>query len=598
MESKKDKVEIKRLAKLAKVFKGAFIDEAILDVSGGISYLTPDTIEFTGLTLNSNTKYAPVASIESDKIITSAGDILVCITLDGIKWYQLSDADPKALPGQGIVVIRSTSAAYISTYFSSEQGKQALKNIESRWNISKQFNSYLFDQLNKFKVPIIHTGSLLDLSDLSIMDADEEDLKKLSDELLKFKSSIESIENDRRARELFFGDFGPINLCSYRLESTQLDLFSDDITDAEGQREFLKEKFEKRKERLDKFNPDLNSESESAKNNEQHKQLNDALGIEPDYLFKEDIAIPVNEQGVTELVNDEVQTLKNELNRLDHSAFILFKEFLEERFKKIQEQLKEVSGKLDDVLSILQGLQNEISQIKALPRDEEERLSRIYIKLDEKVESLLKRDQKSHEMYIEEIKKWFDFWDELDRSSKSFLPSAEFLYDEIFKMKEAADFSPFVIQYCRTLENEILKKLFVAFHEELLLKGVKRDELVQSSLCISRYKSFAESVLNDNREYTLGTMRYIMSQLREEYESYQQSLLLQSLKAFIRRYFEENVLEQSFLNSINTITYEFRNKAAHPHILDLQVAKECQVILRKCLIHFMSSRKVGKSLPA
>ncbi|EJF08541.1 hypothetical protein [Pontibacter sp. BAB1700] len=576
-----DKIEVKRLNKLAKIIKGLPVSEAELLEVGEYPYLTPHNIEESGIILDESKKYMSFDSLRAGNTPASAGDILVWITQGGIKWYQLRDDDPKAFPGQGVVLIRSKSPDYISTYFSSEQGKQALKDIEAKWNISKQFSSYLFDKLNKLIVPIIHTNRLLDLSDESISNADEQTLRTISNELLEIQALFESVDNERKAYRSALGNVSPVIFHCYHLESRQLDLFSDDTTDD----------INELRKSSSKLAP--GPITKSNRSSDQYKQLPDEPDVVSDYLLVKDKAILIDQGEVTEPVYDEVQTLKNVINELDQSTFVLLREFLEGRFRKIEVQLNEVSGKLNDVLSILLGLQHEINQIKALPRGEEERLSRIYIKLDEKVESLFKRDHKSHEMYIEEIKRWFNFWEDLDSSSKSFLPSAEFLYDEIFKMKEAADFSPFVIQYCRTLENEILKKLFVAFHEELLINGVDRRELVQSSLIISRYKSFAESVLNDNREYTLGAMRYIMSQLREEYESYQQSLLLQSLKAFIRRYFEENVLEQSFLNSINTITYEFRNKAAHPHILDLQVAKECQVILRKCLIHFMSSRKIG-----
>ena len=39
--------------------------------------------------------------------------------------------------------------------------------------------------------------------------------------------------------------------------------------------------------------------------------------------------------------------------------------------------------------------------------------------------------------YIPRIKRWFDFWDLLEKDSKLFMPRSEYLYDSI----ESSDFS-------------------------------------------------------------------------------------------------------------------------------------------------------------
>jgi hypothetical protein len=201
MEFHKYKVEVKRLAKLSKVIKGSFVADSELKDVGDYPYLNPDHIKPTGIYFDNDTRFVSFDFIDEDKTLTSPGDILVAVTLDGLKWCLLSEADTRSFPGEGVVLIRPKSPSYINTYLSSDQGKQVLNDIESRWNSSKQFTSYLFDQLNKLRVPLIHVDNLHDLSDPSISGSDEETLKRLFTELKDVKVIFETIENDRIAKK-------------------------------------------------------------------------------------------------------------------------------------------------------------------------------------------------------------------------------------------------------------------------------------------------------------------------------------------------------------------------------------------------------------
>jgi hypothetical protein len=96
-----------------------------------------------------------------------------------------------------------------------------------------------------------------------------------------------------------------------------------------------------------------------------------------------------------------------------------------------------------------------------------------------------------------------------------FLPSAEHLYDELERI-DADDFSPFVVQYCRSLENEILLKLFSAYHDDLrgriadILAFVAWDLAEETPKMQRKSARFAESVKKDDRRYTLGDMNWVM----------------------------------------------------------------------------------------
>src|SRR5690606_21842151 len=181
----------------------------------------------------------------------------------------------------------------------------------------------------------------------------------------------------------------------------------------------------------------------------------------------------------------------------------------------------------------------------------------------------------------------------LDLQSQKFLPIAEFIFDELSKLQDA-DYAPFVVQYCRTLENEILKKLFEAYHS-IGLAGVNKDELVKDDLDNQKTGKFAQMVKRNKVTYTLGDMNFIMALLKQGGNTLNESPLLQHFRAFTISYFDEKIVEADFLKDVNKLTNDFRNKAAHPYSISIDLAKECQSLLRKSLNVFLESVKDKKN---
>ena len=89
----------------------------------------------------------------------------------------------------------------------------------------------------------------------------------------------------------------------------------------------------------------------------------------------------------------------------------------------------------------------------------------MYRSIDDRLQDL-QQDRKTIDNYVEEIKTWFAFWELLEQESRQFFPLAEYLLDELGRVKET-DYSPFIIQYSRILENELWKKAFIALHSRL-----------------------------------------------------------------------------------------------------------------------------------
>jgi type I restriction-modification system DNA methylase subunit len=292
-----------------------------------------------------------------------------------------------------------------------------------------------------------------------------------------------------------------------------------------------------------------------------------------------------------------IPTISNDKSVIYESPVIYFPNtttelvlnFINDRFKKIEEQLQLVHKKLDTLIYLIKELKTDFLEIQRLPREDEEKLFKLCQKIDAKLDVVYNKEHQTIEGYIEEIKRWLDLWELLDLQSQKFLPIAEFIFDELSKLK-GADYAPFVVQYCRTLENEILKKLFENYHRNGL-EGVDRVELVKCDLENIKTKTFASMVKKDKQTYTLGEMNFIMSLLKQGGNTLVESPLLQHFRTFTISYFDQKIVEAEFLKDVNKLTNEFRNKAAHPYSISIELAKECQALLRKSLNVFLECVK-------
>ena len=290
---------------------------------------------------------------------------------------------------------------------------------------------------------------------------------------------------------------------------------------------------------------------------------------------------------------EQIKILENNLKTIisayepNSIHYNLSKEIL----SKIEIQLensKRIEKKVDTILINLENLSLEILSIKKNKREDEEKISRIYYEIDEKLKILTKEKEKDILYYQSEIKKWLENWNLLHSSSSNFLTSAELIFDHLPNIQET-DYSPFIIQYCRALENEILKKLFEEYHSNLKFREIDLKNLTENDLTNTKTQIFANNIRKNKCDYTLGTMSFIMNLLIEDGNTLSISPLLQNFRTFTLEFFEDRVLQKYFLNQIKNITDNFRNKSAHPYILSLETAKECQKIVREILIEFLDN---------
>jgi len=265
------------------------------------------------------------------------------------------------------------------------------------------------------------------------------------------------------------------------------------------------------------------------------------------------------------------------------------------------QKLNIIEYKIDDIKTVIHNLSVDFQGIKNLPREIDEKISRLNKKLEEQI-SNLNFEQKQIDTYIKEIKNWFDYYDLLETKSQKYLPEAEYIFDHISKL-DNPDYSPFILQYCRALENELLSKIFRAYVHSLINRNIdfetqfawdlgKKDSGKPNDDNTFRLSKHIQKCLTKNTEewfFELGSMevnlRYLTGRTIEK------SPILQDLKMFVLDHFEKELLNIEYLDEIKTIIRDYRNQSAHPNLMDTEKATTFHKQMKECLINLMENYK-------
>lgn len=134
-----------------------------------------------------------------------------------------------------------------------------------------------------------------------------------------------------------------------------------------------------------------------------------------------------------------------------------------------------------------------------------------------------------------------------------------------------------------------MTKLFTAYHDDFINRIRDPEKFLEEDLKNKKTSVFAKFILRDNREYTLGQMSWIMMLIKPDGKTLQQSKLLRDFRNFVLAYFEDEILDNEYQNQIETIQKNFRNKAAHPYLLDSALAQQCQKLVRRAIKQFLEN---------
>ena len=276
-------------------------------------------------------------------------------------------------------------------------------------------------------------------------------------------------------------------------------------------------------------------------------------------------------------------------------------ELLLKNQKDILNTIDRVENKVDNINTILIELASDFDSIKKLPVEIDEKINKLNLSLDKKIVKL-SLNEKQLETHISEIKEWFDFYDLLESKSKKYLPEAEYIFDHISKL-ENPDYSPFILQYCRALENELLNKIFRAYVQSLIDRkieitkefewdfGRKESGKPNSENTLKLVKHIQRCLKKSDEQwfFELGSMqvnlRYLIGKTAEK------SPLLIDLKSFLLNRFEKEILNIEYLDEIKTIVIDYRNQSAHPNLIDREKVVKFKMEMKDCLIVLMENYK-------
>jgi DNA modification methylase len=235
-----------------------------------------------------------------------------------------------------------------------------------------------------------------------------------------------------------------------------------------------------------------------------------------------------------------------------------------------------------------------LKRLMNIREDDEERVEEAIEQMQHWIATSVANQSKSVDNYVSVVCSWLTGWERLDKASQSFLPQAELLFENIARTS-GEDYSPFILQYCRALENELLTKLFAAYTADLHSRYQDINGFLAKDIDDKKTGRFAKSVQKRESAYTLGDMNFIMGLMKEGGKTLGGSALLQDLRSFAVRYFSERIVDKTYLDQIDRINKDFRCKAAHPYVLDSEVAQRCRDQVRACLNELILNYKGGTS---
>lgn len=497
---------------------------------------------------------------QEDLIELHERDLIFYRNNDTLGIYFVREDDPPCYLADPYILIRSTYSNYLDLFFKSELGKKVLQSQLSIKDRTGETQSDLAI-LRDLKIPMLNEELLKQLQSKAGHRFSEEDLAKMKEVITKSISTASLVGAGA-------GALGAAGLTGSAIAA--LTPFSAVALGAGAVGLFgMIKKNKKRKL--------FAAEKEKIRENEQK-----AVNIDQ----------PVPVETVFNQVEKEMQ-LFLETGQLEEAP-TEDKYRLQQLYmmREIYNLTKRVDKKMDLVLQSLEQLQIDLDDIRETDRNIEEKIYLISSRVDQRLGDIHETIKEDIRPYREILKRMITHWDDLDPLSQEFLPLAEYMYDKLGKM-ENADFSPVILQYCRSLENELLQKLFVGFSLYLYEKEKNLKVFLAEDFQNENTKKFAQPIYEkrnkpkESIQFTLGAMKFVLVLTKRD-EIVEKSPLLREFRYFIKHSFREQfILTDEYIKQLQKIVDDYRNKCAHPYKLGKEKASQCRDIVPHSLNKFL-----------
>ncbi|MBP6739413.1 MAG: hypothetical protein KA146_05455 [Leptospiraceae bacterium] len=184
------------------------------------------------------------------------------------------------------------------------------------------------------------------------------------------------------------------------------------------------------------------------------------------------------------------------------------------------------------------------------------------------------------ETYEKKLDNWLTGWRKLDSNSREYLISGEYFYECLEKSQGIDDYSPFVLQFCRVIENQIgiLFKGLETKYDNLNLdtntKNQQFAEVNRNSLSgdprggITDLVNFCKNENNfrSDNKFSFSKKIIILKGLSETHQK--NWSLIQFINSYLDSFLDRNtILVLSYIEKIDLMRSKYRNASAHSGIL-------------------------------
>ena len=243
----------------------------------------------------------------------------------------------------------------------------------------------------------------------------------------------------------------------------------------------------------------------------------------------------------------------------------------------VQKKVNELHNALDELGATLHAYLMECLNTASNSKDNE-----VHEQQLKNIEESTPKD--TFEYYADIVRKdYAACWDDMEENTQKFLVTSYYIYN-ILK-SEGIDFSPVMVEFAKSIEEEMKQKIYYPFiveqsKEEKIL--IDNSELEK---CIIKYKY-------DNVFYVpLSLMFTSLQKPTGEVRSH--SLLHKMLRD--ERWQMRIIADKSFINDGKEYTKKYRNVAAHTSALVKEDAENCKNKTFDLINTFLSAKPVSNS---
>ena len=288
---------------------------------------------------------------------------------------------------------------------------------------------------------------------------------------------------------------------------------------------------------------------------------------------------------------DLFSSLQGDINTLKESNTRI-----EENTNTLIDTSSRIENKVDSIQKSINMLISSFSELKQLQDDLDRKIVQLSYELSN-VEKTIDEDELEASRNL--CRNMYLYWEEYEELTRKLLPVSEYLFKKLQKYNQDTDYSPVCLEICRGLEYEIKAKVFREYVFQLIQEysSTKNLDDFLAEDQISEYydvfehkkkpitsitgpfqKKLYKAIHTPNEEpfFTLGEMQYIFNNVNKKPIREKSKLLMDFYKYLTEKTNIEQLLNSDFTKQLEETISRFRNPAAHPNSISLEIAIECR----------------------